>query len=247
MGKFLKTAGLLVLALGVGAGVLAYAYWQRLTALPDWYQGQTMGPSGAIVAASATPRPATAVPAPAVQTAAQDIRQRLYQDLTNPAPLPVELTSTDLETLVLDKLLDQEAGSQLLDSVQGFDTTIEDGRVKGGAVINTDSLPRQALSPRELEVLDRLLQTVPGLQGRDLYIGLVGQPQMDQGTLSWQDGLQIQVGTVTWGVTDLADQLGVDPGRLEQELNKVLRDLPVESLRIDGDRVILQGISMQGN
>ncbi|MGA1625683.1 MAG: hypothetical protein ACO4AJ_08680, partial [Prochlorothrix sp.] len=162
-----------------------------------------------------------------------------------PTPPSLTLSSTEVETLLLDRLVTQagdEGGlSAVLQSAQGFGATITDGTFRGGLVLNTDRISRQSLSSREAEALDRLLATVPGLRGRDLYIGLRGVPTLKNGQLHWQDDLRLEIGNTQLSLPDLAQRLGVDPGKFDQELNKVLGNLPVDSLRLEGDRLILQG------
>lgn len=255
MGKFLKILGWLLLGLLLGMGLWAYLSWKRLTAVPDWYprNATTVTVQNAPELSPSSPAPSSGSIEPAaIARSPETLRQeaaQLQQKILNtlgPGAAPtdsptLELSAAELETLLLDQLLRKPIGADLLQSAQGFAATIDNGTLKSGLVINTDRIPRQLLSPGELESLDRLLATVPGLQGRDLYIGITGQPQVVQGTLQGQDTLQLQIGETQWDLAELTQPLGIDPGKVDQELNKVLGNLPVESLRLEGDRLILQG------
>lgn len=254
MGKFLKILGWLLLGLLVGTGLWAYMAWKRLTTVPDWYPRtatavavqNTPEPPPSDQASPIEPAPIARTPDSIRQEAAQ-LQQKILNTLgpgASPGASPtLELSAAELETLMLDQLVRKPIGADLLQSAQGFAATIDNGTLKSGLVINTDRIPRQALSPKEIEALDRLLDTLPGLQGRDLYIGITGQPQVANGTLQWQDNLQLEIGTTQWDLAELTQPLGIDPGKVDQELNKVLGNLPVESLRLEGDRLILQGAS----
>jgi len=245
MGKILKILAGVVLVGVLGGAIAAYSYWQKLTTVPAWSRSE----SGAIApsSGSANPddppsadQPVTLDPA-TIRTAATPLYQRLGQLTVDPQAPPLALTAADLETLVLDRILAEEAGAQLLQSVEGFGATLEGNTLKTGLVINTSNLPQQLLGSQETAALDRLVATVPGLQGRSLYVGLVGQPQVQGGAWQWNDTLQVQVGEMTWSLADFAQQTGLDPGKLEQQLNKGLEQLPIENLRIQEDRLVIEG------
>jgi hypothetical protein len=245
MGKILKILAGVVLVGVLGGAIAAYSYWQKLTTVPAWSRSE----AGAIAPnpGSANPddppsadQPVTLDPA-TIRTAATPLYQRLGQLTVDPQAPPLALTAADLETLVLDRILAEEAGAQLLQSVEGFGATLEGNTLKTGLVINTSNLPQQLLGSQETAALDRLVATVPGLQGRSLYVGLVGQPQVQGGAWQWNDTLQVQVGEMTWSLADFAQQTGLDPGKLEQQLNKGLEQLPIENLRIQEDRLVIEG------
>jgi hypothetical protein len=118
---------------------------------------------------------------------------------------------------------------------------IADGKLEGGVTVNLSALPPNSLSSQERSVLESALKAIPELGKQDIYIGLSGQPIVQDGNVEWGPNLRVHVGGLALSVEQIAQQVGLNEADVRKELNQVLAQLKVSSLAIEGDKLHIQG------
>jgi hypothetical protein len=155
-------------------------------------------------------------------------------------PATLSLTAPELSALAADEVdrLSQTYGVPGV--ARSVSAQIADGKLEGGVTVNLAALPRESLSSKERSILDAALKALPELGQRDVYIGLSGQPIVQDSQVQWDPNLKVQIGGLTLGVDQLANQLGLKEADLRQDLNQVLAQLKVSALAIEGDQLHIQ-------
>lgn len=100
-------------------------------------------------------------------------------------------------------------------------------RMEAGVVIDTSEVPRDDLSERDRDVLERALK-LPGVEGRDVYVGVEDKPILKDGVPTLSPDAKLRVGNVTYSINDAAARLGMDASKLRAELNRKLQQINAE-------------------
>jgi len=211
---------------GVAIGV-PYYFWQQATATPDWYRDR----------ASVRLDDATAI---------QNAQQRVAEKIATAQPQPdgtheVDLTEQDVNAIAVTEIDNLAKHTQLTDAIQSVNSTIQHGRIESGAVINLAKVPTASLSPIERKIVAQVRQTFPGLVDREIYVGIEGQPTVQNGQLQFDDSLRIKIGNVSLTTADVAQRLGVSEETLWRSLNRELRALQIKEVQVSGDQLRLRG------
>lgn len=228
----MKKIGILVGSVAIGTalgtvGALVYS-WQQVTQLPGWY-GQT----GTILSAEA-------------MTAGQVLENKLLsgQDVryVDHSRVEIALDETELNQVVMDAIA-SSPHPDLWQATRGVHTNIESDRVESGMVVNLKHLPLDQLPGRERQVVDRVVSTFPMLADRDIYVGIEGQPRIENGQVMLDENTRIRIGNLSLTVPELAKRLGVSSEQLAQQINLTLPlgYLTLDGLEFTGDRAILRG------
>ena len=218
--KMLLT-GLAIAAASVGAG-LGYAAMQT-SALPDWYS-QTTSPSTAH--ASASYDPAT--------SGTYDSSATVSDGKTTVIP------ASKLNQMVTDAMASQPYTAPILDAAKGVNTSIKDGRIESGAVINLADLPLAALPAEGQQAVEQLTHNFPFLANRDVYLGIEGSPKVVNGAISLDD-THIKLGQLSLPIAKVASQLGLSQSDIEQQIDTLLSQQgvrPSDVKVVDGQLVI---------
>lgn len=151
----------------------------------------------------------------------------------------VELNGEQLNQLIVQAIAQHSAGQTLLERSQGFQTTIADGRLKTGAVIRMADLPLDQLNPEERAWIQQAISVVPGLANQQMFLGIEGNPVVQDGQLRLGDSVSIKVGGMSLPLSAIAQQFGLSPGDLEQVINQGLQaqGIEIRSIEIVGDRI----------
>lgn len=209
-------AGLAIAAVAVGAS-LGYAAMQT-SALPDWYL-QTTGTSLVASAESTDDGSAAAV-----------------SDGTTTV-----IPASQLNQMVTDAIASQPYTALILDAAKGVNTSIKDGRIESGAVINLADLPLAALPTEGQQAVNQLTQTFPFLANRDVYLGIEGAPKVVEGALSLDD-THIKLGQLKLPIAKVASQLGLSQGDIEQQINALLsqQGLSPQDVEIVDEQLVIR-------
>jgi hypothetical protein len=203
-------AALAIVAATVGAGI-GYA-GMKTTALPSWY-----GEEAANTEAVPVSEPSAAVD-----------------------PNDVVISSGQLNQMVTDAISQQPYIAPVLDIAKGVNTSIEDGRIESGAVLNISDIPLETLPPEGQQAVTQLTQTFPFLANREVYLGVEGSPTVVDGALSLDD-THIKVGQLSLPIANVASQMGISQSDLEQQLSGLLAQqglTPSDVQVLDGQLVI---------
>lgn len=212
------------IAAGVAIGALAATALsvRQVSQVPDWY---------------ATESPTVVIP-PDSTPIAPDVFESL---ITSGAP--VELSGSQVNQVVTAAIAQSPEGQTLLQN--GFSTTIEDGKIKGGVVVNLSELPTEGLTEQERAALDRVLAFVPALGRRGVYLGIEGNPTVQNGKLQLDENMTVKVGNLSLPASVVASQLGLSLAELEARINAEVeaRGIELRDVRVEGDRLLINGQS----
>ncbi|WP_299493801.1 hypothetical protein [Acaryochloris sp. IP29b_bin.137] len=234
----LKKIGLVaVLFLLGGGGWLAYT-WQQVTYLPDWYTRQS------------TPEtvPSTLLPAQVDEPAEIEgltfgLQQKVDRVLsTTSVQTPeVQLTAQEFNQFVVTSLPAQARSPQVISAVKAMNTQIEADRLKTGIVVDTSALPLDQLPSEYRATVKGLLQSFPVLQDKEIYVGVEGKPQVQEGKVVLGEDVRLVVGNVRFSYADIRDRINLPPNLLDKPVNLQLGPLQIEDLNFQDQMVILKG------
>ncbi|MDG2614838.1 hypothetical protein HPC62_04200 [Thermoleptolyngbya sichuanensis A183] len=204
--------------LAIGAIAALSLSMRQVARVPDWYT--TEAPTE--ISSSSPTLPSS---------------QLLERLATSSAP--VELNSQQVNQLVAEAIARSSEGQALLQN--GFSTTIEDGQIKGGVVVNLSELPTDGLTEQERAALDRVLAFVPALGRRGVYLGIEGNPTVRNGKLQFDENMTVKVGNLSLPASVVASQLGLSLTELEARINAELeaRGIDLRDVRVEGDRLVI--------
>ena len=236
----LKRLLLVFIAVTIGTGAVAFFFLQQATYLPSWYTNQISSTQ-----TSKTDSSQSDVDREQTKLEREEVLQKLSQSLSNPNTRgETQLDAREVNTLIETGLTSTQ-NSQLVKAVKGTNTQISDGKISSGAVIDLNQIPVNQL-PREAQSsLKKLLDTVPTLKDRPLYIGVEGKPTVRNRQVILDDTTRVKLGNISMTIPELSQRLGIPEEKLKQPLSKALLRLPseVENVEIVGDRLVVRTAS----
>jgi hypothetical protein len=222
----------------IGGGGTLYYIWQQATKLPDEY----------VDAVAANTQDSQSLPIPPSQITSQATvtRNKIMQPIAAAKvgqKIALKLTDRDLNNLIIDKIATSQSDRQIPSGISGINTSIKDGRINTGALVNLDKLARDAKPGSKTAGLTKLTDKLPFLKDRDVYIGIVGKPMFDGKRIEFDESTQIKVGNMNFTITQLSENLGVSPDKIQQAI-----DLKIQQKGLKIDRIDLQnnGLKIEG-
>lgn len=215
--------------LGAAAGMGLYG-WRQATYLPTEYQlsGAQLQPEALNLEISS---PETFSPEPLLS-------QKLAARAAGGA---VTLNEVEVSRLLAQGLAAQANSKEFLQAVQGIDASIEADRVEAGVVMNLADLPRETLPSGVQQAIAQLEQTLPVLTERDVYISIVGRPQVESGRLILDRETAIQIGRLRLPLSDLSEQMGITSEQLESSMASYLehRGISLEGIDLEDGQMVI--------
>ena len=223
---------------GVGFAGLYYS-WRQATHLPEWYSPQSNNTQNVFDPSNSSERLAT-------QARLQEkIEARIAkaQEISPNKNVEIELSNTEVNELVTTTIAQEASKRPVLATVRTNHTTIKDGVLESGAVVNLDNLPRNQLNESELAALDKIQKTFPFLNEQDVYVGIAGKPQIEMGQVKWDSSTKVKLGNLSLSLNELSQRLGIPAEQLEQTLNLSLPlgSLKVNDMELTNDKLLLKG------
>lgn len=238
------------LSIFMGIGIASgYYYWRQATQIPEWYTAQPENTDTTLDLKNSS----QLIAAKAKIIKKIDSRLDESSRSSTSQPVEVQLDPQDVNELVTAKIAEKANNGKVIPPVSSIRTTIQDGRIESGTVVNLSELPKHQLDESQNAAIEKLVKTFPPLKGRDVYVGISGKPLVENGQLEWDDNTKIKLGNLSLSINELAQRLGVSPESFKQELNlsSQLGRLKVSDLELKGDRVLLKGsvtpIKLQNN
>ncbi len=223
---------LLVLMSGAAVvGAAAAYYWQRATAIPTWYTSSTINSdlvanlsSGSSVLQD--------------KLATGDDIQYL-----NDRQVVITLTETEFNQLIQEELSQAPETASLLQATQGLRAIIGDDQLQAGVVVNLADLPIQDLPIEAQKTLQQAFDSLPMLKDRELYVGITGNPRVENGQLVLGDNTRLQAGGMQLSIPELARMTGLSPDQITEQVNAALPQLGItlDALEIVDDQIVLRG------
>lgn len=152
----------------------------------------------------------------------------------------VRLDSSTLRRLLIASLADSKSGRMVLENSAGVRASIEDGQIEAGVVLSTVGL-QEKLEDSGDEKLLRLATILEWLPGDGVFVGARGVPIVRDGALGIDsESLELQLGPLELAPDELAERIDLSSERLAEELRLELEDLRFESVRVDGEELVVQ-------
>ena len=164
--------------------------------------------------------------------------------LTNePGPVTLTLDEPQLNQLINDAIFRQEQVAQILTNARSLTTVLEGDRIETGTSLNLSEIPLEGLPPAWQESVTQLTTAVPMLANREIYIGIVAQPQVQDGQIRLDQDLSLKLGQFTLPLADVAGQVGLSMADIEQRLNAVLeeRGIALDTIDILDEKLVITG------
>lgn len=156
----------------------------------------------------------------------------------------VVISEGELSQMVTEALASQPYTAPILDAAQDIRTSLDNGRLESGVVMNLSKLPVEALPEEGQQVVEQLTQTFPFLANRDVYLGIEGSPTVAEGQFSLDD-THIKIGQLKLPVANVASQLGISQTDIEKQLGAVLEQqgLTPDDIQIIDGQLVIRGIN----
>ena len=238
----LKKIGLVAFLLLLGGGGWLANTWQQVTQLPDWYSRDSTAaePKPSVLRSAQVDDPSE------VDNLAFKLQKKVDRVLmANPSgrqQIPtVKLTAQEFNQFVVTSLPTEARSPEVISSVKAINTEIRDSRIKSGVILDTATLPLDQLPPDYRLAVTSLLQSFPALRDKEIYIGMEGQPRLQQRKIVFGENARLVVGNLRFSYGDISDRINIPPEVIEQMVNLQLGRLQVEDLDFKDRSAILKG------
>jgi hypothetical protein len=227
---------LLLGLIGTVGGI--YYLWQEATQVPEEYTEA--------VETNTTSTPDLPLQPSQITQQATAVKQKIEQPIVQAKSgqkVAVKLTDRDLTSITVANLAASQLNKQIPSGISGVKTTIKDGKIRTGAMVNVDRLARDSEPGTQTAALSKLTEKLPFLKDRDVYIGIVGKPIVKDGRIKLDKDTQIKIGKVTFTVTQLAENLGVSEEKIQKaiELKLQQQNLKVDRINLDNNEFSIDG------
>jgi hypothetical protein len=155
----------------------------------------------------------------------------------------VKLSDRDLNNLVIAKLATSQPNQQVPTGIKRVKTNIKDGKIHIGAVVNLAQLAESGTPGSQTAALTKLTDKLTFLKDRDVFIGIVGKPIVEGSKVKFSEDTEIKVGGMNFTISQLADNLGVPPAKIQQMIDLQLQQ---KNFKIDRVNLSNNGLSIEG-
>jgi hypothetical protein len=231
---------LILVLLSASTSAVASYYWHQATQLPDWYTSQKESSNK-----------------PEVNKQPIVIRTQPISEKINTATAPnlskignhenvkIQLSEADITDVFVSKIAEKTGGNQLPKSFKGIKTTIKDGKIESGAVVNISELPTAQLGENEKVALAKLTENFPFLTNREVYIAVAGKPSVEKGQLKFDDNTEVKIGSLSFTIAALSNKLGIPKEKIQDRINLEMKlgRVKVENVELIDNNALIKGSS----
>lgn len=239
---------------------IVYYYWQQATNLPKWYQSNT--PNNQILdlrnpeqISQAKNRIDKKIEDTLIsQENLNNSQPKQPTDTTNNQPninpenptpqnIEIKLNSQEFNDLVVAEIAQKNLNPLIIQTTKGVKTSIKNGTLEAGTVINLASIKPEQLPTEQKAQLDQIIQTFPFLTQREIYIALEGKPTLENGKLNFDDNTRIKIGNLSLTLAEISQKIGISKQELQTGINLDLQlgNYQINDIKIKDDKAILQG------
>lgn len=225
-----------------GVGAVAFYYWQQATQLPAWYTSSQSDSSSQLSHTDASAPTAKRSTTDTKRSIASDTQRRLAGDRPQPnsqpstiAPQPDKKTAiapqaspqqptktqphqNELTRLFTNEIARKAESKKLGTALKGANTTMQNGNVESGAVINFKDISPEQLPPDERAFFTKLVSAFPALGQQSFYIAIEGKPTVKNGQAQLDDDVRIKLGNLSLTPAQLAERLGIPEAQIRQQI-----------------------------
>ncbi|MEC4803872.1 MAG: hypothetical protein SAJ12_01030 [Jaaginema sp. PMC 1079.18] len=226
--------------IGIAAGILSllsfcfgFYWWRQLTKVPDWYSAETT--------------PVAQQMAETQLLELQQSRQAVFSSIErqvrqNPSSSEVTVTLTDdeINDVLVAGMVENLAGTEVLQATRGINTTIADDTIEIGMVVNTADLNLNSAENSIPVPAIQALQQFPLLKNRDLYVGLSSQPQIVNGQLQLTEDTHVRIGNLSLSLAEISRKSGMTEAEILQTANQALATLNIRDLQLQDGQITIK-------
>jgi hypothetical protein len=202
----------------VGGFAAGFYYWRQFAAVPDWYKTQNTN----------------------TKNERLEITSQIQRSPDSNNNLTLQLNREDLNQLLAKKISESSQSSQLLQSAKSIKANLENNTLEIGGVFNPSEIPEDSLDETQKAILDKTIQTFPQLKDLDIYVGVVGQPKVENGRLTLDKDSKLKVGKLTFSIDEIAPKFGLSPDRLGRYLEQELAKLNIQGIQVENDKMTIK-------
>jgi hypothetical protein len=206
---------LVVLALA-GVGFLVHL-WREVTALPEWAEEEID------VEASLPAEDGSPVPRPQWVEVEEPAPKGAAEPEAAPAKAEAPKPKKKRGRRVLKNFHLRSAAKNAVaaKAVKKSRAVYEDGELEAGVIVNLSKIPRDRLSPRDRQLLDRAFRAFPFLKNRAVYVGIEDEPVSRQGYLQLGKKTRVRVGKLDYSLAALARKLDLDAAQVRRQMRRL--------------------------
>ena len=218
MRKLLVTILLLLL----GGSAVVYYYVQQATQVPKWYQVKSL-----------------------IKKEVNLTKKKLESDslegkllkFKRGQEVKLELSSEEINELIKLILL-KELGNQHPEGLpDGIQAKIENNKLEIGGIVNLATLAQLEMKPHYKAIIEKLVSTFPQFANKDIYLGVYGDPLLNDGKVSLSPESLFKVGNLSFTKGDISQVTGFSEAKVQQKLAVKLRSITVKELSIKQDKL----------
>lgn len=217
-------------------GAVAFYYWQQATQLPDWYgssqpdslnqtsqaDASTSLPDDLIADTKRLPEPdrpqPNSQPSVTIAQPSKKVGTAPQTPLKQPTPTKTDVQQKELTRLFTNELTRKAEDKKLGAAVKGANTTIQNGNVESGAVVNFKDISLDQLPPAERDFVTKLVTAFPALGQQSFYIGIEGKPTIKDGQAQLNDDVRIKLGKLSFTPAQLSQRLDIPEEQIRQQI-----------------------------
>jgi hypothetical protein len=227
---------ILVISIGTIGGL--YYLWQEATKVPDEYTEAVTANN--TIDRDLSPRSSQ------INTQKNISNNKLFSSIDRAKfgqKVTIELNNKELNKLVLAKLASTQSNKQIPPGIKGINTNIKDGKIYTGALVNLDRLVHDLSSGSQVAALSKLTDRLPFLKDRYIYVGVLGKPIVVDSKIKLDRDTQIKIGKMNFTISQLAENLGIAPEKIQQAIDLKLQQqhLRIDRVEVDNDRLAIEG------
>lgn len=222
----------LLITTGVISGI--YYYWRQATNIPDWYTSQEMKNNSINIIAKKDSQQARNI-----ETEVTAIKQPLGSSKN----VELQLSEKDLNNILASEIAKINNSSKIAEAVKAVKTNIKEGKIEGGAVVNISEIPTAHLRESETAAITRAFKVFPGLENREIYIGIEGKPTIEDGQLKFDNNTRIKIGKLSFTQAELSEKLGIPESQIRQftKIELQVGKLQVNDIELNDGKALLKG------
>ena len=225
----MKKIGFLFLVVLVAAAAILTYFWREASYVPDWYS-------------TAIEEGLSVHDGYEIRKAATKIRSKIDDRFkSDQKEIEIVLDAQEANDFLIASIANQIGGEAFLQAVKGSNTSIEEGYLKTGMIVNLSEMPMDNLDLATKEGLEQLMETFTFLKEKEVYVGIEGVPEIKDGQINLSNDLKIKLGGLSFTLSDISGKFGLPEEALKKSLNLRFGKMKIDNLEMKSDGVVIRG------
>jgi hypothetical protein len=218
----MKKIGIVILILILALVGVIFYLWKQATTLPEWYTTGPLSPAdGSVI-----------IYGKGIEDVRKQLQQKIEKGLKEGPDgkmrLEISLSENELNGLFASVITENAEEHEYLKAVKASKTSIKDGNLDIGAIVDISGIPTEDLEPAARGTTEKIIDTLSTIGGREVYVGISGRHSLKNGMLKLDDNGTIRLGAMSFSLAEISRRIGVS----EDKLRRALRELELGKLRI---------------